>query len=116
MKAPNGADTKLTEWQWKMVRTRAFKAWFGDWEKEATFNAGIEKLEKMKPVSSITGQEFAQTDKNDLVQRVVDYWAQHGNVAHNPMLGDVKLDIRAAKDSMAHGIRRLKSEIGRAHV
>ena len=30
MKAPNGADTKLTEWQWKMVRTRAFKAWFGD--------------------------------------------------------------------------------------
>ena len=109
LKAPNGADTKLTPHLWALVRTRAFKEWFGDWEKVATFNSGMEKLEKMKPVGSITGNEFAPTGKNDLVQRVVDYWAQYGNVAHNPMLGDVKLDTRAAKDSMAHGIRRLKS-------
>ena len=89
LKAPNGESTKLTPELWTLVRTQAFKAWFGDWEKVATFNAGIEKLEKMKPVSSITGQEFAQTGMNDLVQRVVDYWAQHGNVAHSPMLGAV---------------------------
>lgn len=31
MKAPNGADTKLTEDQWLMVRTNNFKNWFGDW-------------------------------------------------------------------------------------
>lgn len=33
MKAPNGEATNLTEDQWLTVRTPAFKAWFGDWEK-----------------------------------------------------------------------------------
>ncbi|PNC53748.1 hypothetical protein CXU06_09270 [Akkermansia muciniphila] len=32
MKAPNGANTNLTEDQWLSVRTEAFKNWFGDWE------------------------------------------------------------------------------------
>lgn len=32
LKAPNGADTKLTPEQWAMVRTKNFKNWFGDWE------------------------------------------------------------------------------------
>ncbi len=32
MKAPNGAETNLTEDQWLSVRTEAFKRWFGDWE------------------------------------------------------------------------------------
>ena len=32
MKAPNGANTNLTEDQWLAVRTAAFKNWFGDWE------------------------------------------------------------------------------------
>ena len=31
MKAPNGAETKLTEDQWLMVRTKNFINWFGDW-------------------------------------------------------------------------------------
>lgn len=33
MKAPNGKHTNLTERQWVQVRTKAFKDWFGDWEK-----------------------------------------------------------------------------------
>ena len=35
MKAPNGKPTNLSERQWVQVRTRAFKEWFGDWEKAA---------------------------------------------------------------------------------
>lgn len=35
MKAPNGNPTNLTERQWLQVRTKAFKKWFGDWEKYA---------------------------------------------------------------------------------
>lgn len=35
MLAPNGQPTKLTADQWAMVRTKAFKACFGDWEKAA---------------------------------------------------------------------------------
>ena len=34
LKAPNGADTKLTPEQWAMVRTKAFKDWFGLWEND----------------------------------------------------------------------------------
>lgn len=32
MKAPNGKKSNLTERQWLLVRTKAFKDWFGDWE------------------------------------------------------------------------------------
>lgn len=34
MKAPNGKPTNLTERQWVQVRTKEFKDWFGDWEKD----------------------------------------------------------------------------------
>ena len=34
--APNGKPSHLTEKQYVQVRTKAFKAWFGDWEKEYT--------------------------------------------------------------------------------
>jgi hypothetical protein len=30
--APNGKPSKLTPEQYKLVRTPAFKEWFGDWE------------------------------------------------------------------------------------
>lgn len=32
MKAPNGKKSNLNEKQWVLVRTKAFKDWFGDWE------------------------------------------------------------------------------------
>ena len=39
MKAPNGKPTNLkNEQQWLQVRTKAFKEWFGDWEKIAPKN------------------------------------------------------------------------------
>lgn len=57
MKAPNGKDTNLTEQQWLQVRTKAFKKWFGDWEKTAR----IEKLKKTKPIE-ITGEEVKPSD------------------------------------------------------
>ena len=38
MKAPNGQPTNLNERQWLQVRTKAFKEWFGDWEKSAEAN------------------------------------------------------------------------------
>lgn len=52
MKAPNGKPTKLTERQWVQVRTKAFKDWFGDWERAAR----IKKLKRSEPVE-ITGEE-----------------------------------------------------------
>ena len=34
--APNGKPSNLTEKQYAQVRTKAFKRWFGDWEKDPT--------------------------------------------------------------------------------
>ena len=53
MKAPNGKPTNLTERQWVQVRTRAFKRWFGDWEKAAR----IEKLRKSQPII-VSGNDY----------------------------------------------------------
>ena len=53
LKAPNGEPSNLSERQWVQVRTKAFKDWFGDWEKAAR----IEKLRKSEPVE-ITGEEY----------------------------------------------------------
>ena len=60
LKAPNGADTNLTPEQWAMVRTKAFKAWFGDWEKAAR----IQKLRNSED-ASINGDEIAPTESLD---------------------------------------------------
>ena len=57
MEAPNGAKTNLSPKQWVQVRTKAFKEWFGDWEKAAR----IEKLRKSAPVE-ITGNEIKPSD------------------------------------------------------
>lgn len=61
MKAPNGEPTNLTERQWVQVRTKAFKEWFGDWEKAAR----IEKL-RNAPSVIISGNEIKMSD--DIVQ------------------------------------------------
>lgn len=57
MKAPNGEPTNLTPKQWVQVRTKAFKKWFGDWEKAVR----IAKLRKSRPVE-ITGNEITPSD------------------------------------------------------
>ena len=54
MKAPNGKDTNLTEEQWLLVRTPAFKAWFGNWEVSNALAFALHGT----PVTSITGKEF----------------------------------------------------------
>ena len=33
--APNGKPSNLTPEQYKLVRTKVFKKWFGDWENDA---------------------------------------------------------------------------------
>ena len=54
MKAPNGQPTNLNEKQWAQVRTKAFKKWFGDWEKVLR----IAKLRKSNPVEIVFNGEY----------------------------------------------------------
>ena len=62
MKAPNGNPTNLNERQWLQVRTKAFKDWFGDWERAAMQKFGrwgaYNKTRASYEGVEVTGQEF----------------------------------------------------------
>jgi hypothetical protein len=62
MKAPNGEVTRLTEKQWLQVRTPAFKAWFGDWERKAALEGAAVKSVSAKDIP-ITGKGPVDTAK-----------------------------------------------------
>ncbi len=67
MKAPNGEPTRLTERQWLQVRTKAFKKWFGDWEKPAR----IEKLRKSKAIENHYNGDY-ELNRNSAKQWMLD--------------------------------------------
>ena len=60
MKAPNGKQSNLSPRQWVQVRTKAFKDWFGDWEKAAR----IEKLRNSNEVDVKYHGEYSLTAKD----------------------------------------------------
>jgi len=104
MKAPNGAESKLNPRQWAQVRTKAFKKWFGDWE-----TAHTKAYLDGEPIHSITGKEFQKSD-HSLVDKVADWFEQEFNgIATHPSLGDVILNRKGVRDSLAHGIGRTKA-------
>lgn len=107
--APNGKPSNLTPEQYRQVRTPEFKKWFGDWEAAAFVATAKAYMEKAKPVTSITGNEFAKSERS-LVDRVVDYYKEIGKeTVVNPELGEIKLDKEGVKASLGHGIGRVKA-------
>ena len=68
MKAPNGKPTKLNERLWLLVRTPAFKRWFGDWENDPA-NASKVVDENGEPLVVYHGSENAGFTVFDS-----DYW------------------------------------------
>ncbi len=101
MKAPNGKPTNLNEKQWAQVRTKAFKNWFGDWEKAAR----IEKLRKSKPVK-ITEADYE--GKYDLTRNSAKQWAKD-NIRGEYMIADTGEKVNVSKVSinevLSHGER-----------
>ncbi len=69
----------------------------------------IPEIQGMQPVAEITGKEFAKNTEKNLVQQVGDYFRALGNKVFRRGLGEVVLDERGVKDSMAHGIGRRKA-------
>jgi hypothetical protein len=68
--APNGNESNLTPKQYKLVRTEAFKDWFGDWENDPE-NASkiIDKNGEPKIVYHGTNNDFTIFDKNKLGEK-----------------------------------------------
>lgn len=58
MKAPNGERSNLSERQWLQVRTKAFKDWFGDWEKDPKHSSKVVD-ENGEPLVVYHGTRFA---------------------------------------------------------
>ncbi len=98
LKAPNGQPTKLTERQWLHVRTAKFKRWFGDW--------GMAELHRFfhgPPVATLDSADAPSGGFAVVREWAAQLFAAQGGKAHCPTLGDVTLDERAVRDSLAHG-------------
>lgn len=105
LKAPNGKDTNLTPEQWVNVRTKRFKAWFGDWELAEI----AEYLMSDDVVAILSGEEFVK-DGIPLTKKVSEFYEDNynGKVTRKG-LGEVILDKRSVKDSTIHGFGKAKT-------
>ncbi len=104
MKAPNGQPTKLNERQWVLVRTPAFKEWFGDWEA-----AELQKWLEGEPVASATGHEYENVARSDLEDAVVEFFKNRGvSSAENADIGKVNITRSGIHDSIFKGVGRTK--------
>lgn len=99
MKAPNGKPSNLNEKQWVQVRTKAFKKWFGDWEKTAQ----IEKLRKSEPVE-ITGEEIVPSDDlKEYKKNALEYGKKLRGEYINKDTGDkIAINAQSLKEVLHH--------------
>jgi len=96
-----GSDANFSTAQ---TDTPAFKRWFGDWEA-----ARNKKFLEGEPVVRLTGDEFQKSEES-LVRRVSQWFKeQYNNVVNNPEIGDVALNARSVRNSIAHGLGKEKS-------
>ncbi len=94
-RAKAAGNTKLTYGQWVQVRTPRFKAWFGDWEASAIING--------EPVASLDSGIVPQDGPAHVRQWAAKMFASQGGRATHPVIGEIALDMRSVRDSMAHG-------------
>ena len=110
MKAPNGAPTNLTERQWVQVRTRAFKQWFGDWEKAAR----IDKLRKSDPVV-VSGNDYQgkyELNPKSATRYILDNL--RGNYVNKDTGETIRISRKGAEKVMKHDVEsevHLKSAV-----
>jgi hypothetical protein len=100
MKAPNGEPTNLNEKQWAQVRTKAFKEWFGDWEKALR----IEKL-RNSDNASIEGDEIQKDDDPKIYKKnALEYGKTLRNEYRNQDTGEI---ISLTAGNKRGGIREI---------
>lgn len=93
--APNGKRSNLSNALYHLVRTKRFKEWFGDWEKVAK-----RVLIDRAPTPTIEVGAFVRNDGESVQDAAKKYF--HGSVKHKTVIGEVEIDARSGKDSLAH--------------
>ena len=66
------------------------------------------EVAQMEPVVTLGGHEF-DLNAGPLADQVTEYFNGIGNQVENPVLGTITLNRRGVKDSLSHGIGRLKA-------
>ncbi len=88
------------------VNSPEFKRWFGDWEKFGNYNfvMGV-------PVAKMANNVMPKFKKtSQIVRWAGDYFATFGNKVDREDIGEVVLNRRSAKDSLAHGYSQDKAQ------
>lgn len=83
MKAPNGKPTNLTERQWLQVRTKAFKNWFGDWERVAPSTEASNRLINYLNDISNRKNRFSNLAKILLDNKAIPYNLKYFKIDNN---------------------------------
>ena len=65
--APNGKPSNLTPEQYKLVRTKAFKKWFGDWENDPKNSSKVVD-ENGEPLVCYHGSEYLFNEFKDIYE------------------------------------------------
>ncbi|PAT31890.1 hypothetical protein CLI92_09010 [Vandammella animalimorsus] len=103
-RAKAAGKTKLSYGQWVQVRTPSFKQWFGDWE-------AVQNVDVLQgPAVAVLEGHDAPHGYPALREWALAQFQKVGGKATNPEIGDVALDMRAVRDSMAHGMNPFKAE------
>ncbi len=95
MKAPNGKPTNLNEKQWLQVRTKAFKKWFGDWERLNDIKRFDNVLVELK------SEDVAQTSK-DFARSAINWIENNPQENAKTVIGEVAITRRSVKDDFSH--------------
>ena len=66
--APNGKPSNLTERQYAQVRTKAFKEWFGDWEKLYRYNLSVSEI------NDLFDNKYNALSIEDFINRSLTYY------------------------------------------
>lgn len=76
-----------------------------------TVRANLSTVSAMRPVATITGQEFqkSSSDTRNLRTKVIEFFNSIGNKVTRKDLGDIELNTSGVRDSLSHGYGRLKS-------
>ena len=81
--APNGKVSNLTEKQYIQVRTKAFKRWFGDWEKVAPSTEASNRLINYINDISNRNNRFSKLAKLLLDNRAIPYNLKYFKIDNN---------------------------------
>ena len=104
MLAPNGRKSNLSEEDWLFLR--AHPELFENWEYLSAYKFATEG----DPVQKLSGTEFQKVPGESIIDRVLIYYTDiFSNKVSRMEVGEVVLDKKGIKASVAHGLSKEKA-------